>query len=80
MAVAMKQAFKFGIEEEYFLVDAQTKSVARATPPGFWHALKDARHVIDVRNLFGFAALEPIKPTAARVVDGAICGEIEREQ
>jgi carboxylate-amine ligase len=38
----MNQAFKFGIEEEYFLVDAQTKSVARATPPGFWHALKDA--------------------------------------
>lgn len=38
----MSAAFKFGIEEEYFLVDAETKSVARAMPEAFLKAAKDA--------------------------------------
>ncbi len=38
----MSAAFKFGIEEEYFLVDAETKSVARAMPEAFLRAAKDA--------------------------------------
>lgn len=38
----MSAAFKFGIEEEYFLVDAETKSVARAMPEAFFKAAKDA--------------------------------------
>jgi hypothetical protein len=28
----MSDEYKFGIEEEYFLVDAETKSVAREMP------------------------------------------------
>jgi len=35
----MPYAYSFGIEEEYFLVDAETKSVAREMPEAF---LKDA--------------------------------------
>src|SRR5262245_66582995 len=35
----MPYAYGFGIEEEYFLVDAETKSVAREMPEAF---LKDA--------------------------------------
>jgi carboxylate-amine ligase len=35
-------AYTFGIEEEYFLVDAQTKSVARAMPEAFLNAAKEA--------------------------------------
>ena len=38
----MDDAFKFGIEEEYFLVDAATKSVARSMPKGFLKAAKAA--------------------------------------
>ncbi len=34
--------FKFGIEEEFFLADADTKSVARAMPAAFLRAAKDA--------------------------------------
>lgn len=34
--------FSFGIEEEYFLVDAQTKSVVRRMPPDFMSAAKAA--------------------------------------
>jgi carboxylate-amine ligase len=34
--------YKIGIEEEYFLVDAATKSVARAMPEGFLDAAKRA--------------------------------------
>jgi len=34
--------FKVGIEEEYFLVDAETKSVARAMPEGFLDAANKA--------------------------------------
>ena len=34
--------YKIGIEEEYFLVDAATKSVARAMPEGFLEAAKKA--------------------------------------
>ena len=32
--------FRFGIEEEYFLVDAATKSVTRSMPKGFLEAAK----------------------------------------
>jgi glutamate---cysteine ligase / carboxylate-amine ligase len=35
-------AFTFGIEEEYFLVDAQTKLAARDVPPAFFEAAKAA--------------------------------------
>lgn len=38
----MSDAYKFGIEEEYFLVDAETKSVARAMPEAFLEAAKKA--------------------------------------
>jgi carboxylate-amine ligase len=36
----MDATFRFGIEEEYFLVDAQTKSVARGMPHSFFQAAK----------------------------------------
>ncbi len=38
----MTDDYKIGIEEEYFLVDATTKSVARQMPPGFLEAAKAA--------------------------------------
>lgn len=38
----MPDGYKFGIEEEYFLVDAETKSVARAMPAAFLEAAKQA--------------------------------------
>ena len=38
----MTGEFTFGIEEEYFLVDAQTKSVVQDTPPAFFDAAKAA--------------------------------------
>ena len=38
----MPDRYSFGIEEEYFLVDAQTKSVARTMHEGFLQAAKDA--------------------------------------
>src|ERR1700680_4287866 len=34
----MSDAYRFGIEEEYFLVDAATKSVAREMPEAFLQA------------------------------------------
>jgi carboxylate-amine ligase len=34
----MASDFKFGIEEEYFVVDAETKAVARAVSPAFFEA------------------------------------------
>src|SRR3954471_24080852 len=36
----MSDDYKFGIEEEYFLVDAETKSVAREMPRSFLEQLK----------------------------------------
>ena len=36
----MSDEYKFGIEEEYFLVDAATKSVAREMPDSFLAKLK----------------------------------------
>src|SRR3989442_11651659 len=36
----MSDEYKFGIEEEYFLVDAETKSVAREMPQSFLAQLK----------------------------------------
>jgi len=36
----MSDEYKFGIEEEYFLVDAETKSVAREMPQAFLEKLK----------------------------------------
>ena len=38
----MANIFKFGIEEEFFLVDADTKSAARAMPAAFLDAAKKA--------------------------------------
>ena len=38
----MTGAFTFGIEEEYFLVDVQTKLVAGDVPPEFFEAVKAA--------------------------------------
>jgi carboxylate-amine ligase len=38
----MKNQFKIGMEEEYFLVDAATKSVTRTMPPEFLEACKKA--------------------------------------
>jgi carboxylate-amine ligase len=38
----MANIFKFGIEEEFFLVDADTKSAARAMPAAFLEAAKSA--------------------------------------
>jgi carboxylate-amine ligase len=38
----MTGAFSFGIEEEYFLVDAETKSVVRDMPQAFFDAAKAA--------------------------------------
>jgi carboxylate-amine ligase len=38
----MQHAYKFGIEEEYFLVDAETKTVAREMPEEFLDAAKKA--------------------------------------
>src|SRR5579871_5316968 len=35
MEVSMANVYKFGIEEEFFLVDAETKSAARAMPAAF---------------------------------------------
>src|SRR6185503_12463806 len=36
----MSDDFKFGIEEEFFLVDAETKSVSREMPQGFLEQVK----------------------------------------
>ena len=36
----MSDEYRFGIEEEYFLVDAETKSVAREMPQAFLEKLK----------------------------------------
>ena len=41
-AVAQKDAYKFGIEEEYFLVDANTKLVTRDMPKTFLDIAKKA--------------------------------------
>ncbi|MGE3149081.1 MAG: carboxylate-amine ligase [Pseudorhodoplanes sp.] len=38
----MADAFTFGLKEEYFLVDAQTKAATRAMPEGFLQAAKAA--------------------------------------
>lgn len=38
----MRGDFTFGIEEEYFLVDAETKSAARGMPPAFFEAARKA--------------------------------------
>src|SRR5688572_15084855 len=38
----MAEPFTFGMEEEYFLVDAETKSVTRAMPEEFLEAAKEA--------------------------------------
>ena len=38
----MAGAFTFGIEEEYFLVDAETNAVARDVPPAFFSDAKKA--------------------------------------
>jgi len=38
----MEKTFRFGIEEEFFLVDAVTGSAARAMPDGFLDAAKRA--------------------------------------
>jgi carboxylate-amine ligase len=38
----MKDNFSFGIEEEYFLVNAETKLVTRAMPAAFLRAAKAA--------------------------------------
>ena len=38
----MSDAYTFGIEEEYFLVDAETKRVAPTRPEGFFTAAKEA--------------------------------------
>jgi carboxylate-amine ligase len=40
--VAETDSYSFGIEEEYFLVDAQTKSVTRSMPDAFLKQAKDA--------------------------------------
>jgi glutamate---cysteine ligase / carboxylate-amine ligase len=39
---SMTGAFTFGIEEEYFLVDAETKCIATAVSPAFFEAAKAA--------------------------------------
>lgn len=38
----MSDAYRFGIEEEYFLVDAETKSVLRTMPEAFLRSAKSA--------------------------------------
>jgi carboxylate-amine ligase len=40
----MADDYTFGIEEEYFLIDAKTKLVARAMPDGFFKAAEAATH------------------------------------
>src|ERR1700756_662183 len=40
--MTMTRGYKFGIEEEFFLVDADTKSAARAMPAAFLEAAKSA--------------------------------------
>jgi carboxylate-amine ligase len=40
--MTMTRGYKFGIEEEFFLVDAETKSAARAMPKAFLEAAKKA--------------------------------------
>lgn len=42
MGWIMPETFKFGIEEEYFLVDVDSRSVARAMPEAFLQAAKAA--------------------------------------
>lgn len=37
----MSQHYRFGIEEEFFVVDAATKAVQRRMPAGFYDALKE---------------------------------------
>ncbi len=36
----MTDDYRFGIEEEFFLVDAETKSASREMPPGFLDQVK----------------------------------------
>ena len=38
----MRDTYRFGIEEEYFLVDAATKAVVKTRPHGFLRTMKDA--------------------------------------
>ena len=38
----MADVFKFGIEEEFFLVDVETKTAARAMPAAFLRAAQEA--------------------------------------
>ena len=42
MGWTMQHAYKFGIEEEYFLVDAETKTIAREMPEAFLAAADKA--------------------------------------
>ena len=47
----MTDAFTFGIEEEYFLVDAETKFVNRKMPDGFLAAAKKATEEIPIPKI-----------------------------
>lgn len=57
----MPAPFSFGIEEEYFLIDAQTKFVTRAMPDGF---LKKAKDALDgkVKGEFLQSQIEVVTP------------------
>ena len=37
----MSDTCRFGIEEEFFVVDAETKAVMRRMPPAFFDAAKE---------------------------------------
>ena len=40
--VSMADNYSFGMEEEYFVIDAETKSIRRKASPAFLSALKRA--------------------------------------
>ena len=66
----MANDFRFGIEEEFFLVDADTKSAARAMPKAFLEAAKKATggQVTGERPEPAFLIAKPFQPSAVSAV------------
>lgn len=64
----MADAFTFGIEEEYFLVDANTKRVAEDMPQDFLHAVSAATDA-KVRGEFLQSQIEVVSSTHTGMAD-----------
>jgi glutamate---cysteine ligase / carboxylate-amine ligase len=64
----MNGTFTFGIEEEYFLVDAQTKLIARRMPEAFFEAAQEATGG-HVTSEFLQSQIEVVSSTHANIAD-----------